>query len=277
MIKLIAVDLDGTLLDKNKDVPKENIETIMEYAAKGVEFAFCTGRISGELFDVRRQMPGINYAITCNGAYVTDLRNEKELYSNPLPADELRDIYDRLKENEGLFEVFADGTIYDDSETLKKAIADPEKYGVKAFKKLLIATRKGVGDIAEFIRDRKEPIGKLNIFFAGAELRDRVKEQVKDLPYDITAQEITNLEFNKKGVNKGDALAALGRMLGIQKDEIMAIGDNYNDVSMRNAAGVFVAMSNSCPDMLELADFVTLSNNEAGVAAAIERCFSENM
>ena len=111
----------------------------------------------------------------------------------------------------------------------------------------------------------------INIFFPSSRERYGAKELSRDLPFYITSQEPTNLEFTKREVNKGTGLKMLAESLGIKRDSIMAIGDNNNDLPMIEYAGIGVAMENGLPEVKRAADFVTKSNEDDGVAWAIRK------
>ncbi|MDP4206080.1 MAG: Cof-type HAD-IIB family hydrolase [Bacteroidota bacterium] len=265
-IKLIASDLDGTLLDSNKQITEYTRTIIRNSVRQGVIFAFCTGRISNELVEIVAELPEIRYAITCNGAYVIDLLTEKVIHNNLIPMNNVRNIYKSLAGFDMMFELYADGQVYTD----EKCLADLNRYGLLYRKELIYNTRIGIKDFSDYIRKREEPVGKVNISFNNQLVRDQAKEIVSRYPYDITCQKPINLEINREGVNKGYGLRKLAEFLNIERNEIMAIGDNNNDLSMLHFAGVSVAMDNAIDEVKRAADYVTMSNDENGVAFAIE-------
>ncbi|WP_343209422.1 Cof-type HAD-IIB family hydrolase [Anaerolentibacter hominis] len=267
MIKLVALDLDGTLLNSSGEIDTDTCETIRRYARQGTEFAFCTGRSSCELVPFAALLPEIHYAVTCNGAYAVDLTDGYNIYENLIPMDEVRSIYQSLCDFDMLFELFADGTVY----SPEPALRDLSRYEVPHLESLIRETRQGISDFPEFIASRTDPVGKINIFFPGAAYRDQARIHALSLPYDISYQEKTNLEFNKQGVNKGDGLAQLIRYIGISPTDVMAIGDNNNDLTMGRAADLFIAMGNACEELKHIADYITADNNSSGVAKAIRK------
>lgn len=272
MIKLVAVDMDGTLLNSKKQVPKENIDAIREYKKKGVMFAFCTGRVMNEIELVSDELPEVDYAITCNGSLVYDISdrtNYKLIYGNTISMEEVRDIYKFIEELgvDMMFELQADGVVY----TSKYCIDNPDKYGAEYIRDLIKQTRVPIEDIKQYIYERDEYVGKLNIFFPDAETRFKVLEELKKLEYDCAYSEPTNIDINQKGSDKGKGLKMLMEHLGLTEQEVLAIGDNFNDLEFLQVTPNSVAMENAPEEVKTYANYVTLSNDENGVAYAIRK------
>ena len=99
-------------------------------------------------------------------------------------------------------------------------------------------------------------------------------EEIKNLPYEIVSQSMNELEINAKGVNKGFGIENLAKKLNIKKSEILALGDNFNDISMRNTSGTLVAMGNAVQPLKDMADFVTKTNDDDGMAFALNKFLS---
>ncbi|MCF0112149.1 MAG: HAD family phosphatase [Erysipelotrichaceae bacterium] len=264
-IRLIGIDMDGTLLNSEKKLPKENVQAIREAVAQGVEFAYATGRIGAEMDEIYRLLPEVRYAILGNGALVKDLKEKKIIYSNRMSMDDVRTLYHTLEDFDMMFEVFSEEMLAVD----KDCYANPDAYGVGIFRYLIWDTRTPVPSIKEYIDNREEPVGKINIFFKNTEQRDEAIRLTAHLPFETSYQEPTNLEYNVCSANKGNGLQALAEYLGLCKEEVMAIGDNNNDVPMLRYAGVAVAMGNAKPEALRCADRVVASCDNCGVAEAI--------
>lgn len=276
MIKLVALDMDGTLLNSSKKLPEENRTTIENYASKGIKFVFCTGRVMNELELISGELPSVKYAITCNGAYVNDLTLEKsdnEIFNDSLSIEEVSKIFYTIKaENlRMMFELQADGVVYAEEE----CINNPEKYGVGYIKKLIKETRVPVEDMEKYINGRLKAVGKVNIFFPDANARDKALKKLSGMDFDFSYSEPTNLEINKKGTNKGRGLQMLAEYLGVPINETMAIGDNYNDIELLKTAGLSIVMANAPEEIKALGDYITLSNDDSGVAYAIKKFCNE--
>lgn len=269
MIKLIASDLDGTLLNKQSMISQKNTDKIKQCIENGVHFAFCTGRAFAEMDNIFEQIPFIEYAIMANGAYCFNTKTKEIIYKRTIKKADIRKIYDVLKEKDVLFEMYTNNKIYCNKKTDEEII----EYIPVEFLKLIIFSRVLVDDMDKLIDDMDENDGavKLHIFFSSVSERDRVYEEVKNMDYDIISQSFNEIEFNAKGVNKGTGIQLLAERLGIQKDEIMAFGDNFNDISMRDGAGTLIVVDNAVAPLKKIADFVTTAHDEDGVAYGIEK------
>lgn len=272
MIKLVAMDMDGTLLNSAKQLPEENRKTIEEYSQKGVEFAFCTGRVMNEMQLISGELPSVKYAITCNGAYVNDMtadNSENEIFSDTLPIGEVKKLYTTLESmgTKMMFELQADGVVYAE----KYCIDNPNEFGVEYIKQLIKDTRVPVDNMGEYLKGRTKDVGKVNIFFPNTEVRNQVLKELGEVPYDLSYSEPTNIEFNKIGVNKGKGLKRLAEYLGFDMSEVMAIGDNYNDIELLKSTDNSVVMANAPEEIKKYSKYITLSNDESGVAYAIKK------
>lgn len=266
-IELVAVDVDGTLVDSGKQIRPDVKKTIKEAADRGVKFAICTGRSPREIRGIAEALPEAEYGVTANGAYVVDLRKKETVFADTMSGREIRSIYRTLSEFDMMFEIFLDHEVIAD----RRCLQDPDRYGVGDLKALVVSTRTGIGDMKEYLENPDLRAGKVNIFFRDPGQRDEAAAKADGLPFYITQQEATNLEFTKQSVNKGEGLRKLAESLGIKRENTMAIGDNNNDIPMLEYAGVSVAMGNGLRAVKERADFVTATNEEDGVARALEK------
>ena len=137
----------------------------------------------------------------------------------------------------------------------------------------ILNTRRPVENVTELFNRKKLPTDKVQAIFSSEEDCKKAWKEVEDhiLDIEITGALCNNIEVNAKGVNKGKGILMLGKILGIEREEIMAFGDGRNDTAMLQEAGLGIAMSNAVEEAKAAADEVTLSNDEEGVAAAIEK------
>lgn len=271
MIKLVAMDMDGTLLSSSKELSEVNRKTIEAYSAKGIAFAFCTGRVMNELEDVARKMPYVKYAITCNGALVYDISDLKKcrlIHGDVLKMEDVRKIFHRLRKGgfPMMFELQADGVIY----SPKEGVDHPDKYGVGYIRDFIKKTRIPV-DIEDYINSRTKSVGKINVFFPNSEIRLNALDYLKDMKFELAYSEPTNLDINQAHANKGRGLGKLMEYLHIAKEETMAIGDNVNDITLLKATPNSVVMENAPEEIKKYGSFITLSNDDNGVAYAIKK------
>jgi len=134
---------------------------------------------------------------------------------------------------------------------------------------MFLQTRTPVDSMEDALAGLRRKVGKINMFFPSTEERDRARKVIEPCGFSYCFQHPQNFEINRAGVNKGSALARLAGRLGLTSKEVMAIGDNNNDLPMLQYAGIAVAMENALAGVKERADFVTHSNDEDGVAYAL--------
>lgn len=276
MIKLLAVDMDGTCLDRRSRMTDATLEALRKAAGRGVIIVPTTGRnleciphrlAAGTLFttgamDEKKNRDLFRYVISSNGACVTDIRERKEIFRAPVPADDvlplLREcgklrlgIASHIRHRyllEGRFLTMAGRLVY-----------GKDARGVCCVRSMEEFIRKGGYKVEEF---------QFYFFSPGAERNVRsVLEKYPDLRAAYTG---IYVEVYSKDASKGRALAELARHLDIRKEEIACIGDGENDLSMFEAAGLRIAMGNAVEDLKKQADHVTDSNARDGAAKAVE-------
>lgn len=271
---MIGLDLDGTVLNERKEITDCTRETIQRAIAEGIIVLPATGRPLDGIPEEILQIEGIRYVLSANGAVIYDLQSHIKLHEDCMDYQEVLEILLKMREIEIMADVFIDGVGYVEKESFDYNI---EFASSDAVRKYLSKTRHQVGDLPAYIKERAECIQKMTINFRP--LSDgtlfRKKEVLTLLkPYtglSIVSGMATNLEITKNTATKGRGLLVLGSLLGIKPEEIMAFGDSGNDREMIETVGLGVAMGNSTKDVLEAADYVTKSNEDDGVAYAINK------
>lgn len=268
-IKLIALDLDGTLLDSQKRLSYKNETVLKECIRQGIWVVPCTGRIWGGVPDFLRDFPGIRYAITTNGAIIEDVAERVILDEHKMTCELAMDILQMARQFHTMYDVYVGGHAYGEERFMEHM----EEYGIlPLIQKMVRSTREVVPDVREQIKRLGEPVEKINYFFGDLRERARAKEALSSRGDVIVSSSFSNnLEINAIGATKGEGILHLAAYLGLKPEETMGIGDGGNDATMMQMAGVGVAMGNAEDSLKEIADHVTLTNDEDGVAAAIER------
>lgn len=269
-IKMIAFDLDGTILTTDKRLTERTRRALEQAVEKGIHIIPATGRpmsgIPKEIID----FPGIRYIVSSNGARVLDMKNRDVLYEETLPVEKAGEILDIFEKYDTLREIYYDGIGYADRgrlEQIEKYQKDP------AMQRYICTTRRPVESTRVKFETENRGLDKIQALFVSQEDKleawESIESQVGDV--EVTGALSNNIEVNAKGIHKGAALQFLGEMLGLSMDEVITFGDGSNDIKMLEMAGTGVAMANSVQNVLDIADITAMSNDEDGVARIIEQ------
>lgn len=270
-IRLIAIDLDGTLLDSKQEVSKENYEVIQEAKAAGIQIVLCTGRplrSMNYLLDQLHLKEEGDLAITYNGGLIQATKTGEILYEKTHSRKDCLDIY-RLGQDLNLPVNFIDlDYVYEPpypvgAESIyHKGVTNIPKDQALIFKKIIIDDMPDSFSINKIVMSRPS---------------DELDEAIKKIPdayferFNIYKSQSHILEILPKDIDKGSAMRVVGDRLGLSKQQIMGIGDQENDLTLVTHAGFGVAMENAIHIVKEAADFVTKSNDESGVAYALRK------
>lgn len=266
-IRLIALDLDGTVLNDKKELTPRTAAALTAAAEQGALIVPATGRTATGIPDSLLALPGVRYAITANGARVIDLASGQTLCALYIPRDAALDAYDRLLRYDCLLDIFQDGQGY----TTASNLACLPEYAPQNLIGYVTSTRKVLEDMRGFVAAQAHGLEKFTLFFRYEEERRRAWAEMEGLGLTAVSSLPRNMELNAAGVNKGRGLLMLADALGLPAASLMACGDGGNDLEMVRAAGLGVAMANAFDEVKAAADFVTRSNNEDGVAYAVEK------
>lgn len=273
-IRLIALDLDGTLFNNDKVIPPHTLEVLQRAIEQGVWVVPATGRPATGLPSALMALPGIRYVLTSNGARVVDLVTGQIVVDFPVDPQLALDILDVLHGFECLPSLFCSGERVCPAGDVERVPDFLEPNMVPYVQSSSVP----VPDLADYVRRSSGGIEKVNAFFRDPEQRSQAWTLLEALPQHpvVTSSLALNMEINAPGVHKGRGLLALAQHLGIDVSQVMACGDSGNDLGMIRAAGLGVAMANATAPILDAADYITLSNQEEGVAAAVEKFVLSN-
>lgn len=269
MIKLIASDMDGTLLNKQMQISSENIAAIKEAQAKGVEFLVATGRAPSESQGILAKAGLHTGFINLNGAMVFNTAGQL-IVNEPIPKEQSIQINKLLKDSGFYFEIVAADNVYSDSRL--RRIANFSDLLVDLNKKLTfkkaVSFAAGSDEIMriKYVPDFKDLLEKPSFeamkFVAfhpnGPKVFEHIREEIGKMgDLIVTASSSTNIEINNIKAQKGIALMDYAKLQRYKPNEVMAIGGNLNDESMIRMAGVGVAMENAAPEIKKIANFIT--------------------
>lgn len=273
-IRLIAMDLDGTLLTTDKRLTARNRSAMEKAAEMGNYIVPATGRIYAGLPEEIRELPFIRYLILANGAAVYDREEDQVLYRAEIPQQTALQVFDWLDGFPAIYDCYQDGQAYMTAEMLKKA----DRYAPSPiYLKMILSLRKPVSDLKEQIRKRGGAVQKIQAFCQTVETQELVMQKTAERfpQLAVTSSIARNIEINDGRANKGAALQALCEYLGIGTEGAVAFGDGSNDLSMIRAAGIGVAMENGVQAAKDAADRIAPGNDEDGVGRVIEDLINE--
>ena len=260
MIKFLALDVDGTLLNSNREVSESTIESVKEARKNGVLVTICTGRpVQGAVPFVK--LFGLqSHIIAYNGGMIVNSKTMEVLYEQDVSAEDARRIIALGEERKTTIIIWSNNQLYvnelNDHVNEYRQLSDVHPIKIDDYEVII---QQGITKLL-WIDD----VEKIKVF--KAEMHDQLQKTVN-----VVISKPHYLEFVDKKVSKGEALKHIGEIYGINQDEMMAIGDGDNDLPMLEYAGLGVAMGNAPDFVKEKVQFVTSSNDEDGIAIAIRK------
>lgn len=295
MYKMLVLDMDGTLLDNNKTIPVQNITAVKRAIAAGIKVVISTGRSFLGVIDYLKELNIVSedeYTITCAGGIIVNNTNSRIIHGSFFSANEINLINSVAKKLD----------ININAYTKDRLLIERETY----YNTQDILVNGLVETIVDFSHIIYEDVAKITLFTEGIEIVKFFKNEFTNIDIPIKPQlykeaahknilsdfripkEIYNcfnvmktspytFEITRKGASKGSAVKALSNILGIKREEIICIGDSGNDKQMIEYAGLGVAMGNAYPEIKDIADYITLSNDDNGVAHVVNKFIFEDI
>ena len=288
MYKLVAIDLDGTMLNKYGVITENTKNVIKKVQEKGVEVIIASGRPINSVKNFSKEINSQKYFISGNGAITYDIKNDKILYENILNKNKVLQVIKICEENSIYYNVYTENgiiaknlnynTLYYYKENLNKLEENKTHINI-------------VESIYDYIEKRDEKILKIMICDGSKTIFNSIMKKIREIT-DIEILDVSHMsrkiikqgteeialeyfytEISAKDVDKWNALEKLIELMNITKEEVVTIGDNANDIKMLKNAGLGVAMGESAPYVKECANEVTTSNDNDGVAVILEKIF----
>lgn len=264
-IKCIALDLDRTTLNRDGRLSAGNRKALEAVIAAGIHIIIASGRAFATLPKDILGLPGIEYAITCNGAAMYHVPSGKCLKRYQIAQDAVVAIMDATRDEAVAYEAFIDGVAY----AGKEYVENPLHFGASPQAvEYVQTTRHKQDDIVRFIYENKHHLDGMDMVVKDEEQKRRVWELVRKASSEvyITSSIMQLVEIANHNAGKKNGVAYFAGLLGISRDEIAAFGDADNDIDMLRYAGCGIAMENASPSCKEAADFVTKHHDEDGLA-----------
>ena len=287
MYKLVAIDLDGTMLNTYGDITENTKKVLKQVMEKNVEVVIASGRAIDSIKNIASEVGVEKYIVAGNGAIVYDIKNDTNIYEKYLSKSKALNIMKICEENSITYSVYTNKTIIANSlrynilyyykENLKKE--DNKKTNIKI-----------VENMYEYVKNMQdEKVMKIFLCDKNKSVFNSIMKKFKEMD-DIEVLDVSHMskkiikdgteevpieyfytEISEKDVDKWYALEFLIKKLNIDKNEVITIGDNINDKKMIEQAGLGIVMGGSTPKVMEVADYITDTNNNDGVAKALEK------
>ena len=268
-IKILAFDMDDTLLDARGELSAGNRAVLLRAVQKGYHVVIASGRVLAALPKDVLAVEGIQYAITSNGARVTDLRTGEILFENLLSPACVDAVQPWLHDDDVMLEIFFDDDVYAKREDLAR-LSDFGRTSEKS-QRYVLSTRKPADDLYGLLEAHRDRMENLNLILRDQEKRHRWLEELRQIPgIAVCSSTPNNIEIGDARTSKAAALEVLACHFGLGREHVMAFGDSDNDAPMLRCAGIGVAVANAEEELLELADYIAPSHDRDGVAWALE-------
>ena len=287
MYKLVAIDLDGTMLNSYGEVTENTKRVIKETIKKGTEVVIASGRSIDSIKAIANEIESNNYMIAGNGAVVYDIKNDDIIYEKYIPKSKAQQIMKICEENSIFYSVYTNKTILTTSLRYNVLYYYKENLKKEESKKTNITIVENIPEYIKNMQDEKimkificdktqsifnsiirklETIKDVEILDVSHMSRKVIKQGTEEVPIEYYYTEIS-----MENVDKWYALEFLINKLNVNKNEVITIGDNMNDKKMIQEAGMGITMNGSTPKVTSVANFITEDNDNEGVAKALEK------
>lgn len=277
--KIVFIDIDGTLVTDEKKVPEQNVQAIKKVKENGIEVVLTSGRPYQSIEMYSNEVGAIPYVIGSNGGIVANFKERKNIFCRDLQKEVAVKVFEYLKERN----LYAVATLSGD------LFVEEGKYSITPENRSEVNI---INSLKDTLSETKEPIMKFSVIDYDAEKLVKAREEILNL-FDATTTKVDEfmipmrfrdannnyaiphvMDVMPKGTNKAEGIIELSKYLNIDLSETVVFGDGMNDIEMIKAGGLSVAMGNASEELKKLADVVTKTNNEAGVAYELNRIFN---
>lgn len=286
MYKLIAIDLDGTMLNSKGDITEENKQAIKKAQENGIEVIIASGRSKDSVMNFANEINSNKYLIAGNGALAYDIQKNKDIYDKSIKKKDVLKILKICEENSIFYSLHTKASILTKSLNYSPLIYHSENLRKTESKKTSINV---IPNLYEYVKsNNREKYLKITIQDADRSIFNNIIKKLKEVKnvdvIDVehstkkmlridgkeTEMQYYYTEITRKKINKWSAIESVSKKMGIKKKEIVAIGDNINDREMIENAGIGMVMGNSALAAQGIGNVTKADHNSSGVAEAIE-------
>ena len=269
MYKLLALDMEGTILTSQKTVSPATVKAINNLIKRGTAVTLCTGRGVAELKDYTDDFSAIPYGILNSGGCVYDFTKRQSIHRILLDDSSLIECIRAAQKVKAMPYLLTEDASVAQAEDMR----DVSRFQMGMYQSLYDRVATIVPDMETYVREHPGKSLKLCIFHRDSGTREQTRRAVKHLGMELADAETTSLEISPRGVTKGLGLQILCSYLGISIEESVAVGDADNDIDVLKAAGLSVAMGNANKTVKDLCDVIVADNDRDGVVEVIDRFF----
>lgn len=263
--KLVAIDMDGTLLNSENEVSKKTREALIKAKEQGVQIVLSTGRILKSALYYSESLGLKNPIVASNGAIVVD-EDSNIIFKKPIEHNLVKEIVNVALENDIYYHFYDESKFY--SHVMVEEVLQYYNEGNNG----MTIDMEVYNNIDEFINKKNINVYKFLFIDEDKEKLQNVRSRFNKMGnIDTTSSWSNNIEVMGQNVSKGKGLRELCKKINISPEEVISIGDSENDLSMFKFAGLAVAMGNGDNSIKEKADYITNTNDEDGVAKVIEK------
>ncbi|WP_281518363.1 Cof-type HAD-IIB family hydrolase [Thomasclavelia cocleata] len=262
--KLIAFDMDGTLLNTQKKISKHTVTALNKAIDNNKHVVLSTGRAIVELSDYKKELSNLQYGICESGALIYDFKNKKIIHQDTIPLSIINEILDIAYHQDIMIHLLTNGN----SVICKDDLEKMDKYNMEIYKSMFTQVATIVEDIYDYAKKNK--IEKINLYHTTADARKNTYEILKNLPLSFALAETTSLEITSLNVTKAKGLKILCNYLNTNIANTIAVGDANNDLDILKTAGLAVAMGNANDNIKLICDVIVSDNDHDGCKEAIE-------
>ncbi|WP_028044503.1 Cof-type HAD-IIB family hydrolase [Candidatus Stoquefichus massiliensis] len=265
--QLIALDMDGTLLNHELKITKSNLDAMKKAKDADKYVVISTGRSLSEMKHYLDDLTMVRYMILESGACVYDLYEHQMIYQKTFSKDDILKIYNTLQKQDIMLHIFTNGYSYSPDGQRQRM----DEYQMGKYQNMFLECVEPIMNVELFFQKHMNHVEKVNFYHRSTEEREKSLQSLKDLAIVKACVEISSLELTPKGVNKGLGIEHLCDYLNISTDQCIAVGDSDNDLEMLDTVGLAIAMGNANENVKNIADIIVNDCEHDGVVEAINK------
>lgn len=271
--RVIALDMDGTVLNDEKKIDERTQKAIHRALAAGKEVVFCSGRSYDEMADILADYPDMNYLCGESGALVYDLQKKKAVSMVSVSKEAIQKIRTVVQGRDIMIHIISEGRAV----VNRSQLPHMEHYQMGIYQEMFNKVSTAVDDVFAAMEEEQCSVEKINLFHPSVEARRESMALLEKMqvPATVVCSEISSLECSPLGLNKAVGLRTLCKELGITMEQVIMVGDADNDLAAIEAVGLAVAMGNANERIKAASHVQVADNNHSGCAEAIERFLLE--